>query len=710
MPYQQHSVYGGRYKVERLLASGSMGDVFVARHLLTGQRVALKVLFPNVARNVGGVERFLNEIRTASSIEHEGVVRIFDAGEDHNTFYYTMELLEGMTLDRWMRAQQRPLVQPLTLIHKVLGTLAEAHSKNIIHRDIKPENIFVLNHDGEQPNVKLLDFGIARDLQATRMTQTGHTLGTPAYMSPEQATAPQNICPASDVWSVGVLLYEVVTGHVPFDAETPQAVCIRSVCDQHVPVSKLVPTTPPKLEAIIDHCLKKSHKARPNHAGALLAPLQEVLDELGPATPQKPAPKPKNEPSPTTTHAYTDPPPTAAPAPRPPNLLMKPAFTLPFIPSPAPAPAATTQLLSPEEVDAWQQEDARPLSGALEAVRRMARSQNQMAAGADPAPGLSTGPVDVLARHKQTFGSWMLREQRPLMLCLELLHRALDDLKRLHQQGLAHLNIHPKNILVLSSSTGQLEIRLRPHDCPQGPFPIPSAYVSPEQTRSPKKAAITADVWSIGVMLYEVVTGQLPFETSFNGAVHKHLPVHQLRPGVHPKLEALIDACLSPDPNERPINAIKLQDALSQLLTAPNPNAAPQQEPSAGEPSIAGPSGDGTMVEQNLDSHAPPIPLAPHTPASTAPAVTPSPSMPPRAEQKTALLATTRPTADNNPVVRAPGPPQFKERLIVIFAVIAAVMAIAALLLNPAVRQNAVTGLEVLGIIDPAPEPPATTP
>ncbi len=282
-------VYGGRYKVERLLASGSMGDVFIARHTLTGQEVALKVLFSNVARNVGGVERFLTEIRTASAIAHEGAVRIMDAGEDHGTYYYAMELLEGESLDDWLRSQTRSLSQALGLVHQVLGALAEAHEKGIIHRDIKPENIFVARKKGDQLVAKLLDFGIARELKTTRMTQTGHTLGTPAYMSPEQATAPQNAGPASDVWSVGVLLYEIITGQVPFDADTPQAICIRSVCDPHAPISQWVAGVDPRLEALIDQCLEKNFKHRLPNAREVRNRLGQILNR--PATGTFAAPK-----------------------------------------------------------------------------------------------------------------------------------------------------------------------------------------------------------------------------------------------------------------------------------------------------------------------------------------------------------------------------------------------------------------------------------
>lgn len=274
---QHGSVVAEKYEILRLLASGSMGDVFVAKHLITSKEVALKVLYPNVAQAIGGVERFLREVRAASAINHPGVVQIFDAGEEDGVLYYTMELLKGQSLANWLMSGEHSLELSLWLVREVLEPLAIAHEQGIVHRDIKPENIFVIEDAEGLPTVKLLDFGIAYEQTGNRMTQTGYTLGTPLYMSPEQAMAPKTVNPASDVWSIGVILYEAITGQVPFDAETPQAICILSITEPHTPVSERVEGVPDGLERLVDRCLSKEPEARPADARALLQELDAVL-------------------------------------------------------------------------------------------------------------------------------------------------------------------------------------------------------------------------------------------------------------------------------------------------------------------------------------------------------------------------------------------------------------------------------------------------
>ncbi len=280
---EEGTLLGGRYQIQRPLGAGAMGAVYQAIHTVTRQQVAVKVLFRHVAAAMGGVERFRREVRVAGSIKHPGVVEITDAGEDNGLLFYAMELLEGAPMDVWL-ARQPPREEALEILLEGVDALAAVHRAGAVHRDIKPENFFVLRHP-RGPRVKLLDFGIVRDGEAMRATQTGYTLGTPLYMAPEQALNPSEAQPSADVWSLGIMLYEILCGEAPFLGETAQAVCIRSIQEEHAPVLERAPDTPPALAAFVDRCLAKHPDARPADASAFYAELQVALRAPAPLEP-----------------------------------------------------------------------------------------------------------------------------------------------------------------------------------------------------------------------------------------------------------------------------------------------------------------------------------------------------------------------------------------------------------------------------------------
>lgn len=270
-------IYGRRYQVDATLGSGAMGDVFAARHLLTGQRVALKVLHPHVARHMPSHERFLREVRVAARIEHPDVVQVFDAAVEDGEMFFAMELLEGQTFAAWWAANPGATERALGLIRQALEPLAAAHAAGVVHRDIKPDNLFVV--DADRPVVKLIDFGIARDDDARKATQTGLTVGTPFYMSPEQALDPTRCAPTADVWSVGVMLYEALAGRLPFEGPTAQAVCMRMLSEKHRPLRDIAPQVDPAIAAVVERCLGKRPAERPANARALADLLDEALGD-----------------------------------------------------------------------------------------------------------------------------------------------------------------------------------------------------------------------------------------------------------------------------------------------------------------------------------------------------------------------------------------------------------------------------------------------
>jgi eukaryotic-like serine/threonine-protein kinase len=269
----------GNYMIERSLAQGSMGHVYVARHQLTYARVALKVLRSEVA-DATSEERFLREVRAAAQIGHEGIVKVLDAGRDlHGRLYLAMELLTGETFEERMTREPAERVALMHWIAHALPPLVAAHAAGIIHRDLKPANLFIALHPDGTESLKLLDFGLARDTRQKSKTETGIALGTPYYMSPEQAMRPKEVGPATDVWALGVMMYEVLSGHMPFDGETLHAVVLQSSTRPHVPLVTRRPELDPALCELVEDCLCKDPEQRPHDASALLARLLPLLED-----------------------------------------------------------------------------------------------------------------------------------------------------------------------------------------------------------------------------------------------------------------------------------------------------------------------------------------------------------------------------------------------------------------------------------------------
>ena len=266
----------GQYVLQRELASGAMGVVYVAQHRVTQARAALKLLRPEAATQET-VERFLREVRAAARIGHEGIVQVYDAGRtEEGELFLAMELLQGQTFEERIEAGADRL-HCMQLLGQLLDPLAAAHAEGIIHRDLKPANVFVARRRDGTEQVKLLDFGIAREAGGKSVTATGIAIGTPYYMSPEQATRPSATGPTADIWSVGVMMYEVLSGEMPFDGETLHAVLLSASVQPHIPVESLSPSLDPDLAALVNKCLEKEPDGRPQNAAELQAALEPIL-------------------------------------------------------------------------------------------------------------------------------------------------------------------------------------------------------------------------------------------------------------------------------------------------------------------------------------------------------------------------------------------------------------------------------------------------
>ncbi len=255
---QPGEIVGGRYQLERPIGAGGMAKVWLAHDRLLDRQVAVKILAERYASDPDFIERFRREASAAAGLSHPNIVTVYDRGEADGSYYIVMEHLPGPDLKVIVR--QRGALAPRQAVDaalQVLAALSAAHRRNIIHRDIKPQNVLV----AEDGHLKVTDFGIARAGDDAGMTEIGSVIGTAQYLSPEQARG-EDVTTASDCYSVGILLYELLTGQVPFDGEKPVAIAMRQINETPVAPRVLAPRIPPQLDEIVMKALQKRPGSR----------------------------------------------------------------------------------------------------------------------------------------------------------------------------------------------------------------------------------------------------------------------------------------------------------------------------------------------------------------------------------------------------------------------------------------------------------------
>jgi serine/threonine protein kinase len=290
----QHAL-GSAYRIERELGQGGMSTVFLAEDLKHGRSVAVKVLRPELAAALGA-DRFTREIRIAARLQHPHILPLLDSGQSEGFLWYAMPYVDGQSLrDRLARQGELPVNEAVRLLIEITDALAFAHAQGVVHRDIKPDNVLLSGR-----HALVMDFGVAKAVSeaGTReaggaresLTTAGIALGTPAYMAPEQATADPALDHRVDIYAVGVMAYELLTGRTPFHGLTPQQMLAAHVTEEPALMTRYRPSLAPALQAVVMRCLAKHPADRPQTAQELLALLEPLATPSGGTTPAQTQP------------------------------------------------------------------------------------------------------------------------------------------------------------------------------------------------------------------------------------------------------------------------------------------------------------------------------------------------------------------------------------------------------------------------------------
>ncbi|HSN98348.1 MAG TPA: serine/threonine-protein kinase, partial [Candidatus Nanopelagicales bacterium] len=293
-------VIAGKYQIEKVIGAGGMGVVVIARHLLLNQPVAVKFLHPNAAIRSDPVQRFLREARAAAALRSEHVARVLDVGTlPSNDPYMVMEYLDGSPLSRVIRTRAPlPVEEAVDYMLQACDAMGEAHKLGIIHRDLKPGNMFIVRRPNGTPLLKVLDFGISKvaDVEGEdfeqSLTATNMVMGSPQYASPEQLRSSKHVDPRTDIWSMGVILYYMLTGRRPFEGDTMTALCMSIATQTPTPVTALRPNIPPALQDVVARCLEKDRERRMPDVPTLAAALRPFAPAAAFAAPPGSSPMP----------------------------------------------------------------------------------------------------------------------------------------------------------------------------------------------------------------------------------------------------------------------------------------------------------------------------------------------------------------------------------------------------------------------------------
>mgnify|MGYP000125460384 CR=1 FL=1 len=274
----------GKYRIERVLGQGGMGVVLATRHTQLNELFALKMMLPEALAHPGAAERFVREAQACARLKGEHIARVHDVGTlENGAPYMVMEYLSGEDLGQILQNRGALSVEETAFyVYQACEAIAEAHANGIIHRDLKPSNLFLTQRPNGTPCVKVLDFGISREINAAdrvgpNLTKTGTAMGSPVYMPPEQMANAKSSDARSDIWSLGVILYELVTGNLPFCAELMTEIVTKVLVENPVPPSQVRPGIAPTFDTVIMRCLDKQPKNRYQSVAELMRALRPFV-------------------------------------------------------------------------------------------------------------------------------------------------------------------------------------------------------------------------------------------------------------------------------------------------------------------------------------------------------------------------------------------------------------------------------------------------
>ncbi len=566
----------GRYTVEGELGRGGMATVYLGRDLKHHRAVAVKVLRPELAGAIGP-ERFLREIEIAAGLSHPHILPLFDSGGRDGLFYYVMPYVEGESLrQRLGRERRLPVEEALRITREVAGALGYAHALGFVHRDIKPENI-LLSHD----HAVVADFGIARVIAAAEgdeLTAVGLALGTPSYMSPEQAASDSDLDGRSDLYSLGCVLYEMLVGHPPFLGRDAHQILAGHIAAPVPPPRAARPAVPPAVEAALLRALAKA----PGDRYATMYQFNQALLDVSAGS---------------RAEAITVLRPAAPSRPRDP-------LSLPLLLA-ADVSLGRYRLLQRIGAggmgEVWKAHDAnldrvvaiKLVQGKAGDPTTHARFQREAHALSRLShPGVATifdfdvqDGVDYLVMEFVPGGTLEARiEQGPLALedLLRLGAAIADALHEAHQHGILHRDLKPGNVVLSEGGSPKILdfgiARLMGGEAAAPPLTATGLilgslpYMAPEQVSGEADDART-DIYALGVMLFEMATGRRPFLKGRREALMFEIlsnaapPVRTLRPEAPDALDQLVAACLNKDPERRPASAAVVGAALRAIAS-----------------------------------------------------------------------------------------------------------------------------------------------